>query len=215
MKIYTKICGLKTAEDVNTACDAGADYIGFIFYEKSIRYIEPKSAAKLSKNSSEATKKIAVFVNPSDNLLKSIISMVQIDGIQLHGNESPERVKNIKNKTSLITIKGISINDEKDVANSHIYENVADMLLFDAKPPSKNSSPGGNAVSFDWKLLSNNHWNCPWFLSGGLNSENVENAILTSNTRHVDVSSGVEKKFGEKDSEKIKKFISIASKTIK
>lgn len=215
MKIHTKICGLKTIADINTACDAGADYIGFIFYEKSIRYIEPRSAAKLLKTSFKKTKKIAVLVNPSDNLLKSVISIVPIDGIQLHGNESPERVKNIKNKTSLFTIKGISINDEKDVANSHIYENIVDMLLFDAKPPSKNSSPGGNAVSFDWKLLSNERWNCPWFLSGGLNSENVENAIITSNAQYVDVSSGVEKSFGTKDPEKIKHFISITSKIIK
>ena len=214
MKIYTKICGLKTAKDVKIACRAGADYIGFIFYEKSIRYIEPKSAAKLSENCSKTTKKIAVFVDPSDKLLESILSIVPIDGIQLHGNESPERVSDIKNKTSLITIKGISINNEDDVVNSSAYEDVADMLLFDAKPPSKNSSPGGNAISFDWKLLSNQRWNCPWFLSGGLNSENVKNAILTSNARFVDVSSGVEKKFGQKDSEKIKKFISITTKII-
>ena len=210
MKIYTKICGLKKIKDVSTACSAGADFIGFVFYEKSIRYIQPKLAAKLSENIN--TKKIAVLVNPSNALLKSIISIVPIDGIQLHGTESPERVYEIKKKTNLITIKGISIKDEKDVLNSHIYENAADMLLFDAKPPSKDSLPGGNAVSFDWKLLSNDHWNCPWFLSGGINSENVENAISISNAQFVDVSSGVEQNFGEKDPEKIKKFISIAKK---
>lgn len=207
MSIGVKICGLTKPEHVKTASDAGAKYVGFVIFRGSPRYIEPEAAAQIAKEAGPETLRIAVLVDPSDSLIDKVVSTIPIEGIQLHGTETPDRVSSIRNQTKLTVIKAVSIEDRNDIKSAHIYEQVTDMLLFDAKPRTADMLPGGNAMTFDWKLIAAELWGCPWFLSGGLNAENIMGAINVSHASLVDVSSGVEKKRGVKDLERIRSFM--------
>jgi phosphoribosylanthranilate isomerase len=132
--------------------------------------------------------------------------------LQLHGKETPERVAEIRAKFGLPVIKALAIAGADDVVASHDYEAVADMLLFDAKPPADADRPGGNAVSFDWSLLSGASWTVPWILAGGLDSHNVEDAVGLSGATRVDVSSGIEDRPGVKDNDMIREFLEAANR---
>jgi len=211
MSIAVKICGLTTPGGVRAACDAGAAYTGFVFYPKSPRHITGLQAAALAALVPETIRKVGVFVDPNDDDLRQILGHVALDLIQLHGSESPARLQQIKDNFKLPVIKAIAVADNDDIAYAKTCESVADILLFDAKPPisHKNTLPGGNGLSFDWQLIKTTDWHRPWLLSGGLNEGNVMAAVAASGAKAVDVSSGVESRPGVKDSAKINGFMRI------
>lgn len=213
--IAVKICGLSTPEMVHVAVDAGATHIGFMFYERSPRNVTIAQAADLRALLPDTVLAVAVMVNPDDALLDEVAAQVKPDLLQLHGSETPERVADIKARTGLPVMKVISVADAADVAAADIYEKVADLLLFDAKPPKSmaNALPGGNAVSFDWSLIADADPKLPWMLSGGLTPDNVADALAKTGARMVDVSSGVEDAPGQKNEALIRAFVKAAQST--
>ncbi len=204
-----KICGLSTVETLDAACQAGADYVGFVFFKRSPRHISYEHAVKLSRLVPEGILKVALTVNADDATIEQIITSLKPDILQLHGHESPARVTEINQKFGLLTLKAIPIKDNSDIATAAPYEGVTDMILFDAKAPEdlKNALPGGNGISFDWKLLHNAAIKGDFMLSGGINAQNVAEAIALTNAAVVDVSSGVETSPGQKNVELIAQFI--------
>jgi len=210
-KFDVKICGLKTIEAVDAALDGGASHIGFIFFNKSPRNIEPGQAAKLRDHIGKRAKTVAVTVNASQEVLDEIVETVHPDILQLHGSETPEKVAEIKSRYGLPVMKAFAIRTLEDMAASLKYSNVADILLFDAKPPKGSDLPGGNGVSFDWSLLANFNTEAPIMLSGGLNADNIIEALSIAHPEGVDISSGVESSPGVKDVELISQFLQIVN----
>ena len=210
MTIQVKICGLNSPEAVEAATGGRADFVGFVFFAKSPRFVSPSRAAELGGLVGAGVKKVGLAVNADDAALEEIVTVSGLDMLQLHGKESPARVAEIKEKFGLPVIKAISIGSAGDVVRSHAYDACADMLLFDAKPPETSNLPGGNAVSFDWHLLAADSWDVPWMLAGGLDATNIKDAIAQSGARAVDVSSGVEDRPGVKSADKIAEFLRIA-----
>jgi len=210
MNILVKICGLKTAEAVDTALDNGADLVGFVFFDHTPRYINIPDAAALTSRVSDRAERVGLMVNPDDDFIQAILNEVSLDILQLHGAETPERVAEIRARFGLPVMKACAISDADDVAVARAYEGIADRLLFDAKPPKKATRPGGNAETFDWQVLAGETWACPWLLAGGLTPENVAEAIRISEAPGVDVSSGVEDALSEKNLKKIASFLRAA-----
>ncbi len=209
MAIDVKICGLSNRPTLDAAIQGGAKYVGFIFYPPSPRAVTPDEAFELGKNLSADRIKVGVLVNPDDELIDKVLPA--LDALQLHGKETPERLQSIKERTGKLIIRSMSISDEADLAPINDYAEVADMMLFDAKPPkTPGSLPGGNGLSFDWRLLQGLRLDCPWMLSGGLNAENLEGAVRLCRASAVDVSSGVETKPGVKNLAKIQTFLDLA-----
>lgn len=208
-----KICGLTTAASVEHAADAGAAYLGFNFYPPSPRALELDAARKLALASPAGIAKVAVLVDAGDAFLDRLVAEVPIDMLQLHGRETPERVTEIRARTGLPVIKVVGVRDAGDVARIADFEQVADQLLIDAKPPREapDALPGGNALSFDWNLIAGRRWALPWILAGGLTASNVAEAIRATGAQQVDVSSGIESAPGVKDLDKITAFIHAAS----
>lgn len=205
-----KICGIRKPEHLETSYKHGARYAGFVFFDKSPRFIEPELARILSRSAPTGLKIVGLFVDPDDALLERVLSAVPIDIVQLHGKEPPVRVQEIRSRTLLPVMKAIPVATEHDLLSVTPYEQVADWLLFDAKAPPTSSIPGGNGVSFDWNLLQGKRFHKPWMLSGGLHSENIKEALSILHPDAVDVSSGVESSPGEKDSLKIAEFLQAA-----
>lgn len=210
--VSAKICGLKTPETVKAAVENGADFVGFNFFQKTPRYAAPEIAAALGRALPGEVVKTGLFVDDEDARIAAILAAVPLDLLQLHGSETPERVAAIKARFGLPVMKVIKVRDAADIARARDYESVADRLLFDAQPPAtlKNAMPGGNAVSFDWTLLKGFRSPLPWMLSGGLNPQNLAEAVRESGAKAVDVSSGVEDRPGEKNPSKIKAFLDIS-----
>lgn len=208
-----KICGIKDAENLKAALEAGADYIGFVFVHGSPRYISPEAASQLADQFSmsirpEGKKLVAVLANPTDQELADVLSDFSPDIIQLHGNESPERVREIASVYDIRIMKAIPVASRDDIEYAKEFVGYTDMLLFDAK--SDSALTGGHGKSFDWTLMRSMFINIPWFLSGGLNPENVQEALRTAHATMVDVSSGVEISRGNKDPDLIRAFIAAA-----
>lgn len=199
-----KICGLKTPEAIEAAQEA--DYLGFIFFPASPRYITPENAGKLKPHTSQEI--VAVTVDPDDMLLSNICAKLAPDYIQLHGSESPMRVKEIKQKFHIPVIKAFQIMEPGDFAQTKDFETVADLLLFDAK--SSHGMHGGSGIAFDWHMLAGRKFKRPYFLSGGLNIGNIEDALSISGANMIDISSGVESSRGEKSPAMIAEFITKA-----
>lgn len=210
MPINVKICGLRDHAGVDAALQAGARYIGFVFFEKSPRNIRAEHAAQLGAKIPSGVCKTALVVNASDNDLDQLVKSVPIDMLQLHGTESTKRVQAIKARYGLPVMKAIGIADENDLDAIAQYSHVADQLLIDAKAPKNTTRPGGNGLAFDWRLLAGRRWALPWMLAGGLTSENVVQAIMRTGATQVDVSSGVEDNAGVKSPQKIANFITRA-----
>lgn len=210
--VGVKICGLSTPETIQAAVDAGTDMIGLMFFPKSPRNVSVADAATLRKLIPSHVKTVAVMVDPDDALLDAVTMQVDPDILQLHGAETPGRVRTIRAATGLQVMKVLSVATAEDVGAKDAYENVADLLLFDAKPPKSmaNALPGGNALSFDWTLLNGLTTPLPWMLSGGLNPDNVSEAIAVTGAGMVDVSSGVEEAPGQKNEALIRAFITAA-----
>jgi phosphoribosylanthranilate isomerase len=210
MSSILKICGLSTAATLAAALDAGADMVGFVFFEKSPRFVGRDLARALAAQARGRADVVALSVDADDDALAAIIAATDPDYLQLHGRESPERVAEIQRKFSISAIKAIGVADSADLARASDYFAAADAFLIDAKPPRGAILPGGNGVPFDWRLASDFAPNKPWLLSGGLNAGNVAEAIALSGALGVDVSSGVESAPGVKDIEKIKAFAAAA-----
>ena len=212
MTIEAKICGIKAQAAAEAAAAGGADYIGLNFYAPSPRAVTPAQAHALAAALPARVMKVALFVDAEDAAIRAVREAVPLDLLQLHGSESPERVAQIRARFGLPVMKAIKIAGPDDVASARAYLKVADRLLFDAKPPKdmKGALPGGNALSFDWRLLAGERWPIPWMLSGGLEAGNLAEAVRTAGARAVDVSSGVEDKPGVKNPAKIQDFLKAA-----
>ncbi len=204
-----KICGLSSPETLLAAIGAGADMAGFVFFEKSPRHIDLETARTLGRLASERISKVALTVDADDAALRDIVKALAPDYLQLHGKETPARARDVKARFGLPVIKAAGVATPADVEAARAYEDIADVILFDAKPAPDAAVPGGAGVVFDWSLLRGvaaKHW----MLSGGLTPENVAEAMRLTGARAVDVSSGVERERGVKDAAKIAAFVKAA-----
>lgn len=206
MKFDVKICGLKTPEAVHAALDNGATHIGFIFFAKSPRHIDPQTAADMRMLAQGRAKTVAVTVDASETYLDEIVAVMQPDILQLHGSETPEQVAVIKARYGLPVIKAFAIRDSADLDAIKPYKAIADRFLFDAKPPEGAELPGGNGISFDWEILAALDGDVDYMLSGGLNADNIMEALRKTHASAIDISSGVERAPGEKDVRLIENF---------
>jgi phosphoribosylanthranilate isomerase len=212
--ISVKICGLSDAVHLKAAAEAGAAYVGFVFFEKSPRHVSLEQARALALATPAGIAKVALMVNAPDDLLDRLTTEVPLDMLQLHGSESPERVAEVKSRYGLPVMKAIGVAEAADLAAIDLYSEVADQLLIDAKPPKNAQLPGGNGLAFDWRLLRDRkYWTKPWMLAGGLTPENVADAIRLTGARQVDVSSGVESALGVKEARLIASFVAAAKST--
>ena len=205
--IRVKICGITSKEDLKYSIVAGADYLGFVFFNASPRNITLESARTLCNEVPDGIVKVAVTVNPNDYLIEAITRLSLLDMIQLHGNEDPHRINVIRDLTHLPIIKAVGIANSLDLRMLESYENVSDQLLIDAKAPKGSRLPGGNGIKFDWSLLKDYKFTNPWFLAGGLNSANVVEAIAETGAKQIDASSGLEDSPGKKNYQLIKNFV--------
>lgn len=207
-----KICGLTTPEAIEAAAEAGAAYIGFVFFPKSPRNISLAEAEVLALSVPPGIVKVALTVNADDALIDDIAAL-PIDMFQLHGSESPTRVAEVKARTGLPVMKAIGVADASDLERIADYEGVADQILVDAKPPKGGEVPGGNGLAFDWRLIEGRDWARPWMLAGGLDPSNVSAAVRLTGAAQIDVSSGAESTPGIKDIERIRAFMKAALDT--
>ena len=208
--IRVKICGLRTEADVLAVAAAGAAYAGFVFFAKSPRNVTVEQARGLALIAPPGLAKVALTVDAGDAALDAIVEAVPLDMLQLHGHESPDRVAEVRARYGLPVMKAVGVADEGDLAALMDYSLVADQILIDAKPPKNADLPGGNGLSFDWRLVAQRRWLRPWMLAGGLTPDNVAEAIRLTNARQVDVSSGVESAPGVKDAARIAAFVTAA-----
>lgn len=210
-----KICGLSTPETVKAAIDAGADYLGFNFFLRSPRYVTPTLAAELVRLVPPNVLNVALAVDADNATWDAIVVAAKPDILQLHGNESPARLTELKARFGLPLMKAIPVSGPEDLDKMALYQDCADLLLFDAKPPKSmaNALPGGNGLRFDWSLLAGQKPDTPWMLSGGLDTDNVAEAIRVTGTEMVDASSGVEDAPGVKNPALIASFIRAARST--
>jgi len=203
-----KICGLSTPDAVDAALDGGATHLGFVFFPKSPRDIDPLMAAELAGMARGKALTVAVVVDPDDALLDRLQAEVAPDLYQLHGAETPERVAAVRARTGAGVIKAVPVTARADLDGASAYEDVADHLMFDAKPSG--DLPGGAGRSFDWGLLRGRSFAKPWFLAGGLDAKSVGPALRITGAPGVDVSSGVESAPGVKDPASIAAFLRAA-----
>ncbi len=208
--VLVKICGIHEDEALIAAVEAGADLIGLVFHPASPRFITFDAAADLTQFLPEDVRVVGLFVDPDDAQIETALNSVRLDFLQLHGSETVARVEAIRQEFGHPVIKSIAVAAGADLDGAAEMAQVADWLLFDAKPPQGADRPGGNAASFDWELLKGRKWPCPWLLAGGLTPENVAVAVKASGAKAVDVSSGVETAPGIKDPDRIRRFIAAA-----
>jgi len=194
-----KICGLKTDEALAAALAGGASHVGFIFFPRSPRHVEPAEAGRLRRAALGKAKAVAVTVDAGDALLDAIVDAMAPDMLQLHGAETPARVAEVKARYGLPVMKALSVREAADISAARAYAGVADRLLLDAKPPRGSELPGGNGVSFDWRLLAGADAGLNYMLSGGINAANIGAALSLARLSGIDVSSGVESAPGVKD----------------
>jgi phosphoribosylanthranilate isomerase len=207
MSIAVKICGITGFEAVDAAIASGAVYGGLVFHPKSPRFVAPEQARILADRMRGRLRIVALVADMDDAQLKAMVDAVRPDFLQLHGGESAARTAQVRAAFNLPVIKALPVADAADLDAAISYEDAADMLMFDARPPRGAERAGGHGAAFDWQLLSGRSFSKPWFLAGGLNPENVTRAITLSGAALVDVSSGVESAPGVKDAARIAQFI--------
>ena len=210
MSLAIKICGLRTPETLDVALESGADQVGFVFFGPSPRNLGLEAARVLGKRVQGRAGKVALTVDADDATLAAIIDALKPDMLQLHGKETPERVAVVRSRFGLPVMKALPIATRSDLSPIREYARVADRLLFDARPSPEATRPGGLGRTFDWTLLAGLDAGVPYVLSGGLNIDNVDEALRTTRANGVDVSSGVEHAPGEKDPDMIRAFIGAA-----
>ena len=210
MSVEVKICGLKTPAALEAALAGGADYVGLVFFPPSPRNVAPETAAALAAKARGRARIVALTVDPDDALLDAIVAAAAPDLIQLHGDETPERVAEVRARWGRRIIKAVPVETAGDVQEARRYQAVADLVLFDARAPATSTRPGGNGAPFDWRSLLGLEDGLPFVLSGGLTPDNVADAIRLTGAAVVDVSSGVESRPGEKDPDLIRRFLRAA-----
>jgi phosphoribosylanthranilate isomerase len=214
MALTVKICGLSTLEALDAALESGADLVGFVFFPPSPRNIGLEAArmlgAHVGAHVGARAGKVALTVDATDDKLLDIVEALKPDMLQLHGKETPERVVQVRTRFGLPVMKALPIAERADLSPIREYAQVADRLLFDARPPKEATRPGGLGRRFDWMLLAGINPGVPFMLSGGLDAGNVAEALRKTRAPGVDVSSGVESAPGVKDPERIREFIRAA-----
>ncbi len=213
MSLIVKICGLSTPETLAAALEAGADMVGFVFFPASPRHVDLGTAERLGRQARGRALKAALSVDADDALLANSIEALRPDLLQLHGNETTARVRDIKQKFGLPVMKAIAVASRDDLAPLPGYAAAADRILFDARAPKEATRPGGLGATFDWRLLDNLRLNIPFMVSGGLHAGNVAEAVRLTRAGGVDVSSGVERAPGVKDPDMIRAFVRAARAT--
>ncbi len=193
------------------ATELGAAYVGLVFFPRSPRNVTPADARWILRESFPQVIKVALTVDADDALLDEIVAAGPIDMLQLHGKESAERVAQVRERFGLPVMKAVGVGDETDLPLLDEHARVADQILVDARPPRGAPIPGGRGVAFDWRLIRARRWTVPWMLAGGLNPQNVAEAIRLTGAEQVDVSSGVESAPGRKDRKLVAAFIDAAS----
>ena len=216
MSVAAKICGLASEAAVAAAIEGGAAYLGFVFYPPSPRAVTRERAAALCAGLPARLHRVALFVDADDAAIAAVLAAAPIDILQFHGRETPERVAAARARFGLPIMKAIAVGAPQDVVAAERYEAVSDLLLFDAKPPRRGGNlpgalPGGNGLAFDWQLIAGRRWRLPWMLSGGLTAALLPEAVRVSGATAVDVSSGVERRPGDKDPDKIREFLRVAA----
>lgn len=217
MSTRVKICGIRTSDALDAALEAGADLIGLVLYPKSPRNVSLDEAAALASRARDrgGAEVVTLLVDPDDALVEAVAESIKPDLIQLHGHETTARVEAVRKSSGLRILKAVPVGDADDVVAAFDFLTPdgkgAEMLLFDTKPPSDPGSlPGGNGLTFDWRILEAAKGRAPFALAGGLTPENVAAAVALTGAAIVDVSSGVESRPGEKDPERIRRFLSAA-----
>ncbi len=213
MSLIVKICGLSTRETLDVALDAGADMVGFVFFPPSPRHLTLDVARDLGQAVARRAVKVALTVDADDATLAAVVEALQPDLLQLHGRETPARLREIRQKFELPVMKALPVATSADLAILPDYRDVADRILFDARAPKEATRPGGLGAVFDWHLLENLELQIPFMVSGGLHAGNVAEAVRVTRAGGVDVSSGVERAPGIKDPEMIRAFIRTARAT--
>jgi phosphoribosylanthranilate isomerase len=213
MSLIVKICGLSTRETLDVALDAGSDMVGFVFFPASPRHLSLEMARELGRQAKRRASKVALTVDADDATLADIVEALRPDIVQLHGRETLARLREIRQKFGLQVMKAIAVETPADLASLPGYAAVADRILFDARAPKGATRPGGLGAVFDWHVLENLDLKVPFMVSGGLNAENVSEAVRVTRAGGVDVSSGVERAPGVKDPEMIRAFIRAARAT--
>ena len=212
MALEVKICGISTPESAAAVSKAGARLAGLNFYPRSPRSMTPEQAARVAAALAPGVAKVGLFVDPEDDLIETVMKSVPLDMLQLHGEETPERVAALKARFERPVMKVLKIARKEDLKQVAAYAGVADRFLFDARPPKdrKDALPGGNAVALDWRILAGQRFPKPWMLAGGLKPENLKQAVEISGAKAVDTASGVESAPGVKDPERIRAFMEVA-----
>lgn len=207
MAVAAKICGLNDGAGLDAALRHGARMVGFNAFPKSPRYVVPDQLAALAGRVPDGVERVGVMVDPDDAILETWIRAGRLSMIQLHGHEPVARVEAVRDRFGIKVMKVIRVAEASDLEGVAAYEPVADWLMFDAKPPREATRPGGNATAFDWRLLAGRTLRRPWLLSGGLDVDNVKDAVTLTGARFVDVASGVEDSPGVKSPDKIRRFL--------
>ena len=207
MKYLIKICGITSEKDVEAAQQLGANFIGFVLVQKSKRFVDLKKLGSLTMMVRKPSSSVALLADPSDDFLERLLMTCKVDYIQLHGEESPKRVDQIARITNIPLIKAIGVEKETDLLNIRSYENSVEYILLDSKVKENGNLKGGRGISFNWNIIRGFNFNKPWFLAGGLDANNVMDAIEITGAKMLDVSTGVENEPGKKSFEKMKKFI--------
>ncbi len=212
MATKVKICGLKTEAALEAALAGGADYVGLVFFPPSPRNVAPAAAKALADKARGRARIVALMVDPDDALIDAVMASADPDLIQLHGEETPERVAEIHRRWRRPVMKAIKVETAADARAAGDYRGAADLILFDARAPAESTRPGGNGAPFDWRALAGIGDKGGFVLSGGLTPDNVAEAIRVTGAAIVDVSSGVESRPGEKDPDLIRRFLDAAKK---
>jgi phosphoribosylanthranilate isomerase len=210
MAAKVKICGLRTEDALEAALSGGADYVGLVFFGPSPRNVTPQTAKALAAKARGRAKVVALMVDPDDALIDTVVAAAAPDLLQLHGEETPERVAEIRARWGTPVMKALAVTMAEDVRAASRYRKAADLILFDARAPADSTRPGGNGAPFDWRALLGATDGMAFMLSGGLTPDNVAEAIRLTGAAIVDVSSGVESRSGDKDPELIRRFLRAA-----
>ena len=206
-QVRVKICGLRRIADVEAVARNGAAYFGLNFFPKSPRFVTLDLARELALAAPLGLAKVALVVDADDATLDAIVEAMPLDMLQLHGHETPDRVAQVRARYGLPVMKVLGVADEADLADLLDYQTVADQIMIDAKPPKGAALPGGNGLTFDWRLVAGRRWLRPWMLAGGLTAQNVAEAVRLTGARQVDLASGVESAPGVKDAAMIAEFM--------
>lgn len=203
--IKVKICGITDKKTIDVALEGNADYLGFVFYPPSPRHLSIEKAIELINYVDGKAETVGVFVNHNKKDLEDLLKIIPLNWVQLHGKEDKKYIEDLKSSTGIKVIKAISVSQKSEVEQAKIFEKYADQILFD----SKNTSPlpGGTGQQFPWEIMTNQEFNIPWILAGGLNENNVEQAIKETKANTIDLSSSLEKEKGIKDPQKVKSFL--------